>query len=61
LRSSFTKKDGYGTAERDDSHVHFAHDDGVKARPHHEVILPLLDQRNPSRQLENELNTHLTP
>ena len=30
----------YATAQRDDGHVHFAHEDGVKGRPNHEVIPP---------------------
>jgi catechol 2,3-dioxygenase-like lactoylglutathione lyase family enzyme len=30
----------YGTAQRDNGHVHFAHEDGAKGRPNHEVIPP---------------------
>jgi uncharacterized glyoxalase superfamily protein PhnB len=32
--------DHYGTAQRDNCHVDFAHVDGVTARPNHEVIPP---------------------
>jgi len=32
--------DHYGTAQRDNCHVHFAHSDGVTARPNREIIPP---------------------
>jgi uncharacterized glyoxalase superfamily protein PhnB len=30
----------YGTAQRDNCHAHFAHEDGVTGRPNHELIPP---------------------